>query len=398
MRIKAFSERRVFAVRLLHSADWHLGKSIFGRSMLPEQEYFVEHAFLPAVDSIRPDAVLLAGDIFDRPVAPVEALRLFGRVVSELCGTRKIPVFVIAGNHDGPDRLALYAPLLGAQGLFLSARPLDTPPVRLRDERGEVFVHLLPYFDAAQARDLLGRDDIHGQQEAFRAMMEAVRPVPGARNVLVAHCFAAGGATCESESPLAVGGSEEVDPAVFAGFDYVALGHLHGPQRAGENGAYSGSPLKYSFDEERHKKSLALVTLAETATVERLPVKPLHDLRVISGTAGELCEAAETDPAREDFVYAELADTRPVYEPMALLREHYPNILGLRPGWLEAGETAREGLREGVRTGSGDRMLFETFLRQVCGVEPQEDELTVFAELMRQAENGEAPAGGGPKA
>lgn len=375
-------------VKILHTSDWHLGKTVMGRSMLPEQEYFIDNVLLPVLDEERPDALIIAGDIFDRQVPPAEAVKLFSRTVKEICLTRRIKTAVIAGNHDGADRLAVYAELLRPQGLYISARPFDTDPILIEDKDTAVYIHLLPYFDAAIARDILARDDIRGQNAAFAAVMEQIKPVNGAVNVLVAHCFAAGGVTCESESPLSVGGSDEVDPSLFDKFDYVALGHLHGPQRSGKNGAYSGSPLKYSFDEEHQKKSLVLLDIKD-GTIERrlIPIKPLHDMRTITGTIKDIIGAAQKDSNRDDFIYANLLDTRPVFEPMALLREHYPNVLGLHPGWLDltAGDGDRESLKQNLRTGSGDKLLFEEFLRQVCGIEPKEDELRVFDELMEKA-------------
>lgn len=373
-------------MKILHTSDWHFGKSVMGRSMLADQEYFIDNFFIPTVDVEKPDAIIIAGDIFDRQVAPVEAVRLFSRTVNEICAVRGIPTAVISGNHDGADRLAVYSELLRSQGLYLSACPLDTPPLKLTDAHGDTYLHLLPYFDAAQARDILGRDDIHGQNAAFRAVMGEVRPVECAHNILISHCFTAGGVTCESESPLAVGGSDEIDPKLFEGFDYVALGHLHGPQKAGANGFYSGSPLKYSFDEEHHHKSISIITIDENGVEKRcVPIKPFRDMRSITGTVEEIIAGAENDPACDDFIYASLTNTRPVYEPMALLRERYPNILGLRPGWLStAGQSSKTALKEGVRAGSGDRLLFEEFLKQVCEVEPT-DEFTVFDEMMKKA-------------
>lgn len=356
--------------------------------MLPEQENFIDNVFLPALDSEHPDAVIISGDIFDRSVAPIEAVTLFNRAVTELCAVRGITTAVIAGNHDGAQRLAVYSGLLRAQGLYISASPLDTPPLHIANSQGEVYIHLLPFFDAATARDILGRDDIHGQNDAFKAIMKNIRPVAGARNVLAAHCFAAGGLTCQSELQISVGGSDGVDPAIFEGFDYIALGHLHGPQRSGKNGFYSGSPLKYSFDEEHHKKSLSIVTFDDGGThLKRLSCKPLHDMRTITGNIKDIIAAAESDDRREDYIFANLTDSRPVFEPMALLREHYPNVLGLRPGWLDlsAGESSRTDLKEGLRTGAGDRLLFEEFMRQVCGLEPQPDELKMFDKLMEKA-------------
>lgn len=376
-------------MKILHTSDWHLGKTVMQHSMLNDQKYFIDKVLIPTIDEEKPDVLIIAGDIFDRPIAPVEAVRLFSHAVNEICAVRKIPALVIAGNHDSPDRLAVYSELLRSQGLYLSARPLDTQPVKYEDSFGCIYFHLLPYFDAALARDILGRDDIHGQNEALKEIMKEIHPVEGARNVLIAHCFAAGGLTCESESPLAVGGSEEVDPSLFSGFDYAALGHLHGPQNVGAIGAYSGSPLKYSFDEEHHRKSLTVITLENDIKIKRVPVKPLHDMRTIKGSMKDIIENSETDKGREDYVFADLTDTRPVYEPMAQLREHYPNILGLRPGWISNGENSKlTGLKEDLQTGSSDRLLFEEFLKQVCGVEPQKDEIKVFEEMMKKAGDG----------
>lgn len=372
-------------MKILHTSDWHLGKSVMGRSMLKEQEFFLDNVLLPALDLERPDAVIISGDVFDRQIPPVEAVDLFSRAVCEICLTRKIKAAVIAGNHDGAQRLAVYSRLLRPQGLFISARPFDTEPVLLESGGQRVYIHLLAYFDTAMARDVLERDDIRGENAAFGAVVEKITPVEGAVNILAAHCFAAGSKTCESESPLYVGGSSEVDPALFEGFDYVALGHLHGPQRAGKNAYYSGSPLKYSFDEEHQKKSLTILDIERGSVKRRLiPVKPLHDMRTVTGKIKEIIDAAPGDPGREDFIYASLTDNRPVFEPMALLREHYPNVLGLHPGWLdlEASPGNRADLKKGLRSGSGDRILFEEFMRQVCGAEPEAGEMSVFDDLM----------------
>lgn len=377
--------------RFLHTSDWHLGRVLYSRSMLEDQKWFLKNSLLPAVDAERPSLVIVAGDVFDRPVAPVEAIRLFNDTLTELCLRRGVKVAVIAGNHDSAERLAVYAELLRPQGLVISARPFDCEPLRFEDEQGPVEVHLLPFFDPAAARDIMGDDSLRGYAEAARAVLGELgrRVTPGARSVVVAHCFVSGASVSDSETPLSIGGSAEIDPALFDAFDYTALGHLHGPQKPGKNVWYSGSPLKYSFDEQRQKKSMLAVELrGEGAAVRRLPVNPLRNMRVVEGTLDEICRAAESDSAREDYIYARLTDRRPVFEPMAALREFYPNVLGLNPGWLdfsENGGAERDALRRKVRGGNvSDRMLFEEFMRQVCGVEPQEDELRLFDEVMTE--------------
>lgn len=376
-------------MKILHTSDWHLGKIIFGRSLLEDQEYFIKESLLPALDDEQPDLVALSGDVFDRQIAPIEAIRLFGLAVSEICNKRKIPLAIISGNHDGPDRLAVYSDLLRPQGFFVSARPFDTEPIHLEDESGEVLIHFLPHFEPSFARDRLGDDSIHGFNESYRAVLSEMTGKfdQKARHVLLSHCFMKGASTCESESPLSIGGSGEVDGALFSNFSYVALGHLHGPQKAYQNAWYSGSPLKYSFDEEHHHKCLFLTEIkGSNVSIKEIPVKPLRNMRTVTGTVKELCETASQDKQADDYIYANLTDERPVYEPMAALREHYPNILGLSPGWLTGGAFGgeRDMLREKLRKKSaGDLLFFEEFLRQVCGVEPSKEDIDIFSQALK---------------
>lgn len=370
-------------MRILHTADWHLGKMLYGRSLLEDQSYFVNRVFLPLVEREHPDLILLAGDVFDRPIAPVEAIRLFDRFVEETYRIG-VPLAVISGNHDGADRMTLGAPLLRENGVAIAAKLEDVfRPVRLP---GPVHCYLLPYFEPAQARQLLGVE-ARGFQEAYRAVLDKVREqfVPGAVNVLAAHCFVMGGETSASESPTFVGGSSEVSPACFAGFSYVALGHLHRAQKAGPNGRYAGSPLKYSFDEAEHRKSVTMVTLEEgTVYTEQIPVEPLRDLRNLSGTMEALLELGKSMPS-EDYLYAELLDEAPVYMPMDRLRPYFPNLLGIHSQWLShmgTGENA--GLREQLlHRKTDDAAIFASFLQQICGTEADDADRALFLQAMQ---------------
>jgi len=376
--------------KILHTSDWHLGKVLFGRSFLEDQTYFINNIFIPAVDAEKPNLIIIAGDIFDRQIAPVDAIRLFGFAVNEICAIRKIPMIVIAGNHDSADRLSVYADLLRNNGLYISARPFDTPPVSFENDGVLVKIHLLPHFEPMQAREILGIETIKGYNDAYKKVLEkmACDIDKNAKNILVSHCFVKGAATCESEAPIAIGGSAEVDSAMFSNYDYVALGHLHGAQNAGGNAYYCGTPLKYSFDEEKHKKALFISEITkENINIRRIPCIPMRDMRTISGSINKLIENASSDANKDDYIFANLTDTRPVFEPMQQLREYYPNILGLNPGWLSLGGltgTARDELRQKLRTRSAsDKLFFEEFLKQVCGVEPSEEEITVFEEVMK---------------
>lgn len=364
-------------MKILHTSDWHLGRIIYGRSLIEDQQHFVKHFLLNVLEDERPDAVIIAGDIFDRQIAPVEALRLFDAFVTEVCGNRHIPVVAVSGNHDGADRLGLGGALLGGAGLHIVSR-LDpyAPPVILPGER-EVHIYALPYFDPAMARDCLREEELRGFPAAYEAVLDILRRRldPAAFNILIAHCFVAGAETSESESPLFIGGSGEVPASLFAGFDYVALGHLHRAQTFGEKIRYSGSPLKYSFDEQHHKKSVTMLDVGEKPAIRALPVAALRDMRTLSGRVEELEAAASADPCTNDYISAELTGL-PVYEPMHRMRKIYPNTLSVHNGGF-ASDTAEQE-RAALRT-SEPQTVFAEFMRQMCGCEAEEADLAVFS-------------------
>ena len=227
-------------MKLFHTSDWHLGRMLYGRSLLEDQQWFLEQVFLPAVEREKPVCVLLAGDVYDRQIAPVEALKLFDSTLSRLValGTK---VCIISGNHDGAQRMALLKGALRQSGVYFATELADAfAPVMLEQGEEKLQLFLLPYFDAAQAREFLGDDSLRGEGACLEALLQRLVPLfaPDAGHVLVSHCFAAGSHTSDSESTLFVGGSGQVPPSLFDPFDYAALGHLHGPQKAGEKGRY----------------------------------------------------------------------------------------------------------------------------------------------------------------
>ncbi len=402
-------------MRFLHSADWHLGRVYHGVSLLEDQAHVLQQFVRIAADT-RPDATLLAGDIYDRSVPPAEAVRLLDLVLSELILELKIPVVMIAGNHDGPDRLAFGSGLLQRAGLVVRGPvEMDAAPLVLRDAHGEVEIHALPYAEPALVRSASGDDTIADHHAALAAQTAAVRAaqVPGRRTVVVAHAFVQGGAESESERPLSVGGTGAVGVGVFDGFDYVALGHLHRPQaigtkRGGESAAgagrgdavevcrsadavdvadaanatnatnaaapwrsariqYSGSLLKYSFAEADHAKSVNLVDMdAEgNCTVERIPLVPRRDLRILEGELAALVAAAATDPARDDYVLARLTDHGALLDAMGKLRSAYPNALAIeRPALV--GDGPGRATDDHRRTRIQD--LFASFHRETTGI------------------------------
>lgn len=365
--------------RLLHTSDWHLGKTIYGRSLLPDQEYFVNQVFLPTVRQEHPDCVILAGDIYDRQIAPVEAIRLFDRVIDAL-SEEGVPLLAVTGNHDGPDRVAVGASLLKKQGITIHNRPEQAAfPVKFHKDGRRIHFYPLPYFDLEQARGLYPDAEIKSVHDAYSAVLEPIKQAldPEAVNILIAHCFVAGSMVCDSENPLSVGGSAQVGAGLFDGFDYVALGHLHSPQRAGGLGRYSGSPLKYSFDEARHHKSMTIVEIDDKITQRLLPVTPLRDMREIRGSFSHLLSMGKEQPS-DDYLYAILTDQNPVYLPMDQLRVYYPNLMGLRSEWALKGLGSTEQAAQHSRKSQTDLEIFDAFLQQICELDPSPADETVF--------------------
>src|SRR5690554_3929586 len=311
-------------MRFLHTSDWHLGRILHGRSLIEDQAHVLDR-FVDLVRDARPDAVLIAGDVYDRAVPPAEAVELLDDTLSRIVLGQGVPVLVIAGNHDSPERLGFGARLLAERGLTIVGR-VDAPrAVAFEDDWGRVVVHPLPYAEPALVRDAFG-DDVADHEAALAALLGRVRAAhpAGVRSVVMAHAFVAGGAESDSERPLSVGGSAVVDAGLFDGFDYVALGHLHRPQRVGaDHVRYAGSLLKYSTSEAGHAKSVSLVELRAPGerTVEEIALAPLRDLRVLTGPLDALIASAATDPAREDYVFARLTDRGALLDPMARLRE-----------------------------------------------------------------------------
>lgn len=357
-------------MRVLHTADWHLGRVYHGVSLLEDQAAILDQ--LPAViRDARPDAVIVAGDLYDRSVPPGDAVRLLDETLTRLvCGCR-IPVIVIAGNHDGADRLGFGARLLEAAGLTLrSTVSAACPPVVLRDRHGEVAFYPLPYAEPPLVRAALGDDSLADHHRCLAAQTARLGPtlVSGRRQVAIAHAFVQGGSVSESERPLSVGGTGAVGAEAFAGFHYVALGHLHRPQSLeGQRLNYSGSLLKYSFSEVDHRKSLSLVDLDGHGgiTLERIALTPRRDLRMVGGTLAEILAAAAADPHRDDYILARLDDPGALLDAMGKLRAAYPNALAIERPLLAAGR--------GVAPGQGDHRqiatatLFADFYREMTG-------------------------------
>lgn len=314
-------------MKLIHLSDLHIGKRVNEISMIDDQDYILNQ-ILEIIDEEQADAVLIAGDVYDKSVPSAEAVTLFDDFLCRLA-QKKIPVLIISGNHDSAERLAFGGRLMEESGIHIS--PVyngAAQSVILSDEHGEVNFWLLPFLKPAHVKRFYPDEKIESYTDAIRVAVEHMGIDAGKRNVLLTHQFVTGASTCESEE-ISVGGSDNVDASVFADFDYVALGHIHGPQNIGSNRIrYCGTPLKYSFSEEKHFKSVTVVNLGEKGELELQlrPLMPRHDLRSVRGKFADLLNTAN---ATEDYVQVILTDEEDVPEAIGQLRKVYPNIMKL---------------------------------------------------------------------
>ena len=318
-------------MKLIHLSDLHIGKRVNEVSMIEEQEYILKQ-ILEAIDAEQPGAVLIAGDVYDKSVPSAEAVTLFDDFLCRLAEKQQ-QVFIISGNHDSAERLAFGGRLMEDKGIHLS--PVydgKIAPITLTDEHGPVHFWLLPFLKPAHVKRFYPDEGIESYTDACRVAVEMMGIDPSQRNVILVHQFVTGSSTCDSEE-ISVGGSDNVDADVFADFDYVALGHIHGPQNIGsERIRYCGTPLKYSFSEAKHEKSITVVELGEKSSfgLRTIPLTPLHDLREIRGSYDEVtAKTFYENTAVEDYLHITLTDEEDVPEAMARLRVIYPNLMKL---------------------------------------------------------------------
>lgn len=318
-------------MRFIHLSDLHIGKRVNEISMIEDQEYILT-AIIRIIDQHKPDAVIIAGDIYDKSVPSAEAVTLFDDFLCRLA-KRSLPVIIISGNHDSAERLAFGGRLMEGAGVHVS--PVysgELKPVELYDSHGVVKFWPLPFVKPVHVKRWYPEECIESYTDALRVALNQCDINPAERNVLITHQFVNGAETCESEE-LSVGGTDNVSADVFEAFDYVALGHIHGPQNVGtERIRYCGTPLKYSFSEASHRKSVTLVELGEKGelSVSAIELVPRHDMREIRGTYEELSARSFYEgTAVDDYLHVILRDEEDVPEAIGRLRVIYPNIMKL---------------------------------------------------------------------
>ncbi|MFB8354668.1 exonuclease SbcCD subunit D [Streptomyces niveus] len=321
-------------MRFLHTSDWHLGRSFHRVGLLDAQAAFVDHLVATAL-AHEVDAVLVAGDVYDRAVPPLSAVELFDRALHRLAEAR-VPTVMISGNHDSARRLGVGAGLIDHAGIHLRTDPARcATPVVLRDAHGDVAFYGLPYLEPALVRDEF-KAARTGHEAVLSAALDRVRAdlaarPPGTRSVVLAHAFVAGGAASDSERDITVGGVSAVPAGIFDGVDYAALGHLHGSQALTERVRYSGSPLAYSFSETDHRKTMWLVDLGAGGEIdaERIDCPVPRPLARVRGTLADLLDDPALTRHERSWIEATLTDPVRPAEPMARLAERFPHTLSL---------------------------------------------------------------------
>ena len=378
-------------MKLIHLSDLHIGKRVNEVSMIEDQEYILLQ-ILQIIDDENADAVLIAGDVYDKSVPSAEAVTLFDDFLCRLA-KRKLPVLIISGNHDSPERLAFGNRLLELGGIHIS--PVyngKIEPIVLSDQHGEVNFWLLPFIKPAHVKRYFPDEGIESYTDACRVAVEKMGINKAKRNVLLTHQFVTGASTCESEE-ISVGGSDNVDASVFEDFDYVALGHIHGPQNIGSNKIrYCGTPLKYSFSEAGHQKSITIVNLGAKGALELQlrPLTPRHDLRVIRGTFAQLTDKAFYEgTATDDYLQATLTDEEDVPEAIGKLRVIYPNLMRLTYDNTRTSKNQIIGGAENVQRKSPLELFEELYEQQ--NNQPMSEEQRNFAkELIESIWEGNA--------
>ena len=387
-------------MRFLHTADWHLGRIFYGQYLTDDQAHVLEHQFFTILKEEKIDGILLAGDVFDRAVPPIEAIELWDSIITRLAMDYKVPLFVVSGNHDGAERLEVGRSMLSESGIHIWGSPHHAlQPFEFESSDGRVAICPMPFSEPRRIGDALGLSaseskpvdtkaedslfsyvesdeqepesifNLHNYDQMYQAWSDYLykQVTKGMPSIAISHAFVMGGEVGGSERTLSVGGSEQVSPHVFKNFHYTALGHLHGPQRMGADSIrYSGSPLKYSFDEQGQKKSFTIIDMDTKGNVDisTIPVAAKRDVVILEGHFEDLLNNKEFQTKhKDDYVQARLLDTMPIMDGMAKLRQVYHRCMTIELAGRIATPVADMG--DVVFKELNERQLFNQFAETV---------------------------------
>lgn len=369
-------------MKFLHLSDLHIGKRVNEFSMLEDQEYILKK-INNIIDDEKPEAVVIAGDVYDKSVPSAEAVQLFDDF---LCGLaqRKLHVFVISGNHDSAERMAFGGRLMDVSGVHMS--PVyngKVEPIGVDDEFGKINFWMLPFVKPANVRRYFEDAEIETYTDAVRVAVENMNVNPDERNVIVTHQFVTGAEKCESEE-ISVGGTDNVDASVFDCFDYVALGHIHGPQNIkSERIRYCGTPLKYSFSEAKHEKSVTVVEIGEKGMldVRTVALEPMRDMREIKGAYNDIVlKDNYINTNRNDYMHITLTDEEDIPDAIGKLRVIYPNIMKIDYDNKRTRNSAKLDIIENIEQRSPFDLFLEFYEKQ--NNQPMNDEQSDFVRTL----------------
>ena len=377
-------------MKIIHLADLHIGKRLKEFSLIEDQKYILAK-IISIVDNENPDAVVIAGDIYDKSVPSAEAVEVFDDFLSKLSERGK-QTFVISGNHDSAERIAFGSSIMGKSGIHMS--PVYNGEMTLltfEDEYGSVNIFMLPFLKPGNVRRYFPDEEIKNYNDAIKVAVDNMNVDTEKRNILVTHQFVAGAEICESEDILTVGGTEQVAYTVFDKFDYVALGHIHGPQNIGREAVrYSGTPLKYSFSECKHKKSVTVVEMLEKGNVkiDEIPLVPKRDMVEIKGSFDEvMSEDFYSKYNTEDYFHITLTDDD-IPDVIARLRKVYKNVMKLSYDNRRTQSQDFVGSAEDIERKSELTLFAELFEKQ-NGAPLTQEQTDLVAKLIEELKEGE---------
>lgn len=377
-------------LKFIHTADWHLGKLVHGVYMTEDQRY-VLNQFVQLVEKEKPDAVVIAGDLYDRSIPPTEAIDLLNDILFQINVELEIPVLAITGNHDSSERLSFGSSWFRKNHLYLTSKLEDYKPVHING----VNFYLVPYAEPCVVREFLGDETISTHQDAMKAIIGKIEETlnPNEPNVFIGHAFVVGGKTCDSERTLSVGGSGAVSEDLFAPFSYTALGHLHSPDAIKHDKIfYSGSLLKYSFSEASQRKSVSIVEMKGDGSfhVRHHPLKPKRDVRIIEGYLEQLLDPSFYEKQQvDDYLKVVLLDEGALMDPMNKLRQVYPNVLHLERKQLEKDMEEKQSFSAASKVKKSELDLFEQFYTEMTSSSFTEEKREIMKKVIEEVLRGE---------
>ena len=386
-------------MKIFHMGDWHIGKMVNGFSMIEEQNYILQELY-KQIEIEKPDLLIIAGDLYDRSIPPIQAVELLNESFSRIILDLKTPIIAIAGNHDGSERVEFGSSLLKKSGLHIFGNlKKEINNIVIEDEYGPINFYPIPFADVAVIRDLYEDNSIKTFNEGMKKVVEEISKVidKNQRNIAVAHGYVTklkGEEVdileeSDSEKPLSIGGTDYIDSEIFKDFNYTALGHLHGPQKVGSDRVrYSGSLMKYSFSEIRQKKGITVVDINEIGeiSIRLIEIKQKRDFREVRGNLEEILKNPKLDKENvEDYIRVVLEDKGEILDPMSKLRSIYPNIMEL----IKAEFVNKNNIDNKARANVKEKskfILFEDFYKDITGDVCSQEEGTIMKDIINKLE------------